>query len=254
MARLARLYIPDQPQNVILRALGQQSAFVDDADYALFLECLHDALPKHGLKLHAWALLPNAVHLLVTPSGENSLPMTMQAVGRRYVAIFNRRHAPRRGTLWEGRFRATVIEPERYVVQACRFIETAPVRAGLVATPEEYRWSSFRHHAGIAVDGAITDHAAVWALGNTPIDREMAYKALIQEPLEEREIKALTDATLKGWVLGSANYREWAATKANRRISALNRGRPRKVPAAPAAPKSPADANKAVAHVGPTDA
>jgi len=227
MARLARLYVPEQPQHVILRGLDQQPAFVDDQDYELFIECLRTASRDHHLAIHAYALMPQAVHLLVTPRDEASLPKAMQAVGRRYVAHFNRRYT-RRGTLWEGRYRATVIEGERYFLLATRVVEMAPVRAQLVASPQDYKWSSYRHHIGLTVDSLITDHSLFWLLGNTPFERQHAYKELSEQPLDERETTRLLQATLKGWVLGSDSYREWAARAANRRVSPLPRGRPRK--------------------------
>ncbi len=236
MARLARLYVPDQPQHVILRGLDQQPAFVDDQDYELFIDCLKAAARDHHLAVHAWVLMPGAVQLLVTPSDEASLPKAMQAVGRRYVAHFNRRYA-RRGTLWEGRYRATVIEGERFFLLASRVVELAPVRNGLVAAAEDYRWSSYRHHIGLTVDSLITDHPLYWALGNTPFERQRAYRELCEQPFDERETNQLMQATLKGWVLGSDTYRDWASRTANRRVSPLPRGRPRKVrePAAPVA-------------------
>lgn len=228
MARLARLYVPDQPQHVILRGLDQQPAFVDDQDYELFIDCLKAASRDHHLSIHAYALMPGAVQLLVTPTEESSLPKAMQAVGRRYVAHFNRRYA-RRGTLWEGRYRATVIEGERYFLLASRVVEMCPVRAQLVSAPEDYRWSSYRHHIGLTLDSLITDHPLYWSLGNTPFERQRAYRELCEQPLDEREASQLQQATLKGWVLGSDTYREWAARAANRRVSPLPRGRPRKV-------------------------
>ncbi|MBB3260436.1 REP element-mobilizing transposase RayT [Paraburkholderia bannensis] len=228
MARLARLYVPDQPQHVILRGLDQQPAFVDDQDYELFIDCLKAAARDHHLAVHAWVLMPGAVQLLVTPSDEASLPKAMQAVGRRYVAHFNRRYA-RRGTLWEGRYRATVIEGERFFLLASRVVELAPVRSGLVAAAEDYRWSSYRHHIGLTVDSLITDHPLYWALGNTPFERQRAYRELCEQPFDERETNQLMQATLKGWVLGSDTYRDWASRTANRRVSPLPRGRPRKV-------------------------
>ena len=235
MARLARLYVPDQPQHVILRGLDQQPAFVDDQDYELFIDCLKAAARDHHLAVHAWVLMPGAVQLLVTPSDESSLPKAMQAVGRRYVAHFNRRYA-RRGTLWEGRYRATVIEGERFFLLASRVVELAPVRSGLVAQAEDYRWSSYRHHIGLTVDSLITDHPLYWALGNTPFERQRAYRELCEQALDERETTQLMQATLKGWVLGSDTYRDWASRTANRRVSPLPRGRPRKVREAPGTP------------------
>jgi len=230
MARLARLYVPDQPQHVILRGLAQQSAFSDEADYALFIDTLRSAARDYHLAVHAYALMPDSVHLLVTPRDETSLPKTMQAVGRRYVAYFNRRHG-RRGTLWEGRYRATVIEGERYFLACSRLIELSPVRHQLVAAPEQHRWSSFAHHIGLNLDPLVTDHPLYWALGNTPFERQRAYKELCEQPLDPRTIDELQQATLKGWVLGSESYRAWAAREANRRISPLQRGRPRKIKA-----------------------
>jgi REP element-mobilizing transposase RayT len=235
MARLARLYVPDQPQHVILRGLDQQPAFVDDQDYELFIDCLKAAARDHHLAVHAWVLMPGAVQLLVTPSDESSLPKAMQAVGRRYVAHFNRRYA-RRGTLWEGRYRATVIEGERFFLLASRVVELAPVRSHLVTAPEDYRWSSYRHHIGLTVDSLITDHPLYWALGNTPFERQRAYRELCEQTLDERETTQLMQATLKGWVLGSDTYRDWASRTANRRVSPLPRGRPRKVREAPGTP------------------
>ncbi len=250
MARLARLYVPDQPQHVILRGLDQQPAFVDDQDYELFIDCLKAAARDHHLAVHAWVLMPGAVQLLVTPSDESSLPKAMQAVGRRYVAHFNRRYA-RRGTLWEGRYRATVIEGERFFLLASRVVELAPVRSHLVTAPEDYRWSSYRHHIGLTVDSLITDHPLYWALGNTPFERQRAYRELCEQVLDERETTQLMQATLKGWVLGSDTYRDWASRTANRRVSPLPRGRPRKVREAPGTPAATPGAVGAAATASP---
>ncbi len=232
MARLARLYVPDQPQHIILRGLDQQPAFIDEQDYELFIDCLKAAVHDHQLAMHAYVLLPRQVQLLATPSDPVSLPKAMQAVGRRYVAHFNRRYA-RRGTLWEGRYRATVIEAEPYFLLASRVVELSPVQAELVTQVEAYRWSSYRHHVGLTVDSLITDHPLYWALGNTPFERQRAYQQLCEQPLDQGQVNQLQQATLKGWVLGGEAYREWAASAANRRISPLPRGRPRKIREAP---------------------
>jgi putative transposase len=227
MARLARLYVPDQPQHVILRGIDQQSAFCDEEDYLLFIDCLKMASRDHQLAIHAYALMPSAVQLLVTPRQEASLPKAMQAVGRRYVAHFNRRYG-RRGTLWEGRYRATVIEGARYFLLCSRYLELNPTRANLVASPEAYRWTSYAHHVGLTLDPLITDHPLYWELGNTPFERQRVYKELCEQPLDERAVGELHQATVKGWVLGSPTFREWCAQQANRRVSPLPRGRPRK--------------------------
>ena len=228
MARLARLYVPDQPQHVILRGIDRHSAFGDDEDYLLFMDSLKTAARDYRLAVHAYALMPSGVRLLATPADEASLPKTMQAVGRRYVAHFNRRYG-RRGTLWEGRYRATVFESERYFLLCSRYVELHPVLTHQVSSPEQYRWSSYAHHVGLTVDPLITDHLLYWTLGNTPFERQRIYRELCEQPLDEKAIAELRDATLKGWVLGSDAYRERCARLANRRISPLPRGRPRKV-------------------------
>ncbi|PMS15240.1 transposase, partial [Paraburkholderia rhynchosiae] len=169
------------------------------------------------LAVHAWVLMPDAVQLLVTPSYESSVAMAMQAVGRRYVETFNRRHG-RRGIVWRGGYSATVIEPDRYFLLASQVIDHAPVRNRLVTEPGKYQWSSYTHHVGLRVDSFIKDHPLYRALGNTPFERHQAYRDLGAQRLDEREVNNLMQSTLEGWVLGSAAYCEWAAQTANRRL------------------------------------
>ena len=219
MTRLARHYVPEQPQHVILQGLTG-AAFLDEGDYLYFLACLADAARVAGLAVHAWVLMPDAVQFLVTPSYESSVAMVMQAVGRRYVETFNRRHG-RRGMVWRGGYRATVIEPDRYFLLASQVIDHAPVRKRLVAEPGSYPWSSYTHHVGMRVDSLIKDHPLYGALGKTPSERQQAYRDLVEQPLDEHEVDNLMQSTLKGWVLGSAAYCEWAAQTANRRLMPL---------------------------------
>ncbi|TDY25425.1 putative transposase [Paraburkholderia sp. BL6665CI2N2] len=228
MTRLARHYVPDQPQHVILQGLTGP-AFLDEGDYRYFLACLADAVRVADLAVHAWVLMPDAVQLLVTPSYESSVGMAMQAIGRRYIETFNRRHG-RRGTVWRGEYRATVIEPDRYFLLASQVIDHAPVRNRVVGEPGNYRWSSYAHHVGLRVDSFIKDHPLYRALGHTQSERQQAYRDLGAQALDERDVDNLMQSTLKGWVLGSATYCEWAAQTANRRLMPLLlRDRPRKV-------------------------
>ncbi|MEX3788031.1 transposase [Paraburkholderia sp. BR14374] len=219
MTRLARHYVPEQPQHVILQGIVGP-AFLDEGDYLYFLACLADAARVADLAVHAWVLMPDAVQFLVTPSYESSVAMAMQAVCRRYVETFNRRHG-RRGAVWRGGYRATVIEPERYFLLTSQVIDQAPVRNRLVADPANYQWSSCAHHLGQRVDSFIKDHALYRALGNTPLERQQAYRDLGARPLDECEVENLMQSTLNGWVLGSAAYCEWAARTANRRLMPL---------------------------------
>jgi putative transposase len=228
MTRLARHYVPEQPQHVILQGL-KGPAFLDEGDYLYFLACLADAARVADLAVHAWVLMPDAVQFLVTPAYESSVAMAMQAVGRRYVETFNRRHG-RRGTVWRGEYRATVIEPDRYFLLASQVVDHAPVRNHLVAEPGNYPWSSYTHHVGLRVDSFIKDHPLYRALGTTPLERQAAYRELAARLQDEGEVNTLMQSALKDWVLGSAAYCEWAAQTANKRLMPLLlRDRPAKV-------------------------
>lgn len=227
MARLARLALAGLPHHVIQRGHHQQPIVLDDEDRRLFLQVLRESSAAHQVSIHAYALLDDHVHLLATPQADSGLSAMMQAVGRRYVAAFNRRHA-RRGTLWEGRFRATVLEPERYLLPCMSYIELHPVRHGQVVQPELFPWSSSAHHHGLRTDPLVSDHKLFWALGNTPFDREARYRALLAQGLSSLQVKDITHATQKGWALGSPGFVAGLAQQTDRRLSAKLRGRPRK--------------------------
>ncbi len=227
MARLARLVVPHYPHHVIQRGNDQQLIFRDEEDYAVFLKWLRDAVRRFKLAVHAYVLLPNHFHLLATPVDETGLARTMQWLGRYYVPYFNHKYQ-RAGTLWQGRYRTTVLEPERYLLLCSQYIELNPVRAELVAAPDHYPWSSCAHHVGIKADSLITDHALYWALGNTPFEREAAYKTILEQPLGREELVSMRDATNKGWVLGSEKFKQGIAKQTTRRLDPLQKGRPKK--------------------------
>lgn len=167
MARLPRLVVPGQPHHVIQRGNDRQPIFHDEQDYSAFLKWLREAAKIFKIAIHAYVLMPNHIHLLVTPADTVGLGKLMQWVGRYYVPYFNQRYS-RVGTLWQGRYRATVIDSEKYFLTCSRYIELNPLRAGMVERPDQYVWSSYVHHAGIKSDPYITDHPLYWALGNTP--------------------------------------------------------------------------------------
>lgn len=230
MARLPRLVVPHLPHHVLQKGNGGQQVFVDEEDHHAFLEWLRLAARQFKVAIHAYALMPGQMHLLATPADGTGLSRMMQWVGRHYVPYFNRKHG-RTGTLWEGRYRATVVEPRTCFMLSSCYIETHPVRAGLAATPADYPWSSYPHHAGIRSDPMITDHAMYWALGNTPFDREAAYRARIEQGLGSQEIAMLTDAVLKGWAIGSSQFKADLEKESKRRVQPAKRGRPSKTAA-----------------------
>ncbi len=227
MARLTRYNLPGQPQHVILRGNNRSIIFVAEEDYHFFLECLQQAAEQHGCAIHAYVLMTNHVHMLVTPTQEDSIAKTLQSLGRRYVQYFNYTQK-RTGTLWEGRYKATLIDSEQYLLVCYRYIELNPVRANMVAHPREYPWSSYLCHAEGEVDQLITDHALYVSLGKDKEERQAAYRALFKVHVSEEVLASIREATNKGWALGNERFMEEIASVVSRRVSQLPKGRPRK--------------------------
>lgn len=170
--------------------------------------------------------MTNHVHLLITPGRDGSIAKTLQSLGRRYVQYFNYTQK-RTGTLWEGRYKSTLIDSEIYLLTCCRYIELNPVRANMVAHPREYPWSSYLGHAEGKPDRLITDYALYLALGSEQAARQAAYRALFEAPVSEATLVAIRDATNKGWVLGNDRFKEEIASAVGRRVAPLPKGRPR---------------------------
>lgn len=227
MARLPRLVIPHQAHHIIQRGIDNQAVFRDVDDYTSFLDWLRTAARQFKVAIHAYALMPDHLHLLATPSDANGLGKMMQWVGRHYVPYFNAKYG-RSGTLWQGRYRAVVVDSEHYFLLCSRYIESSPLREGLVALPEEYPWTSLAHHFGARSDPLITDHAVFWALGNTPFDREASYRALMSQGIGTQEAEVLNQAAAKGWPVGSDQFKALLAKQVKRRVTPARRGRPRK--------------------------
>jgi putative transposase len=228
MARLVRVDAAGYPHHIIQRGNNRQAVFVDAVDHQRYLALLQESASAHAVAVHAYVLMTNHVHLLVTPESRGGVSRFMQALGRRYVRWFNDRHA-RTGTLWEGRFRSTVIEADRYFLACMRYIELNPVRAGVSGTPDEYRWSSSAHHSGKRLEPVISDHALFWALGNTPFERQSAYRLLVEEPLSQETLSELRQATNRGCALANIEVGpSRGAPSAPRSPGHRPRGRPRK--------------------------
>ena len=224
MARLARLFVPGCPQHIIQRGHNRMPVFADDEDRQRYLAWLVDALGKHQVALHAYVLMDNHVHLLVSAGTAAGASAVMQSVGRRYTQHFNRRQR-RSGTLWEGRFRSTVVASDDYVIACYRYIDLNPVRAGLVESPAGHVWSSYLHHVGQRHDAFLADHALYWALGNTPFERQASYERLCAQTVDPRLTAQITDTALNGWSLGEPAE---AGVPATRRLQRRQPGRPPK--------------------------
>jgi putative transposase len=225
MARQPRLTLPGYPHHVIQRGNNKQAIFATVADDRVLLDLLDENARKFNVALHAYVLMSNHFHLLATPQTADGLPKMMQAVGRSYVRYFNNTHK-RTGTLWEGRYKSTLIQNDRYLLACMAYIDLNPVRAGLVAQPQDYPWSSHLHYAGVRPDRLITPHALVWELGNTPFSREAAYAELVQSGINPVQQAAITQATLSGWALGEADFVADLQKKTERRVTKAAAGRP----------------------------
>ena len=224
MPRLGRYFVEGQPLHVIQRGNNRQNVFLQQEDFACFRHWLQEAADHAGCAVHAYVLMTNHLHLLLTPARPASLPRMMQSVGRRFVAWYNRSRA-RSGTLWEGRYRATAIDSDAYLLRCYRYIELNPVRARMVSAPRDYGWSSYRANAEGAADDLVSAHPLYCALGPTPDERQAAYRALFEEALEESFIAAIRTATNGAWALGDAMFRDRIARDASRRAGPLPKGR-----------------------------
>ena len=227
MARLPRFVIPGQPQHVILRGNNRTEIFCADADYRFYLEKLQLACAAHGCQLHAYVLMTNHVHLLITPDEEQSLAKTIQMLGRYYVQYYNYSYR-RTGTLWEGRYKATLIDSEAYLLTCMRYIELNPVRAGMVSHPSEYPWSSYHHNALGQPDELVTPHLEYRRLGKTEEERQAAYRQLFKHRLPETSIAEIREATNKAWVLGNDRFKQRIQEKLDRRVEPKAKGGDRK--------------------------
>ena len=225
MARLPRLTVTGYPHHVILRGNNRHDIFLSVADYQRMLDLLFEHSRAQKVDVHGYVLMGNHLHLLLTPQEDQALPKMMQAVGRSYVQAFNKRHS-RTGTLWEGRYRSTLIQTDRYLLACMVYIDLNPLRAQMVTQPEDYVWSSFGHYAGHRVDRLITPHALYWGLGNTPFAREASYAELVHAGISADQQGALTDATLSGWALGDADFVADLQKQTDRRLFKTKAGRP----------------------------
>ena len=229
MARLPRLTVAGYPHHVIQRGNNRQPIVKTDADRELLLELIGENAKKNLVAINAYVLMDNHFHLLLTPETGEGVPLMMQAVGRRYVRYFNDRHQ-RTGTLWEGRYKSTLIQTDRYLLACMAYLDLNPVRAGMVSDPKQFVWSSHRHFIGQTNDRRVTPHPLFWSLGNTPFAREAAYTELVRAGLTVDAQKAITHATLHGWALGDADFVEALQRQTSRRISEARAGRPPMTP------------------------
>ena len=216
MPRKARFYLPGVPAHVIQRGNNRQAVFFADEDYQAYLNWLQAGSQLHGCAIHAYVLMTNHVHLLVTPDKRDAISRLIQYVGRYYVTYINGRYE-RSGSLWEGRHKGCAVAQDDYLLACSRYVELNPVRAGMVAQPGAYRWSSYRGNAFGDHDDLLTRHALYMALGSSDYERQFTYRELFRNALDPEQLHDIRATAQTGTPLGNDRFRQEIETALNRK-------------------------------------
>lgn len=203
MPRLTRLFLPDVPLHLIQRGNNRQCCFHDRQDYQVYLKLLFEH--AQGCRIHAYVLMSNHVHLLLSADTAASSAALMKALAQRYAQYFNWRHR-RSGSLWDGRYKSCLVQSETYFMLCQRYIELNPVRAGMVNFPAQYCWSSYRCNAEGKVDRLVSPHSIYERLGLSAADRQQAYRALFQETLPQQTVNTLRDGINGNFAVGEQQF------------------------------------------------
>ena len=228
MPRRARVTLANIPLHLIQRGNNRQACFFADEDYRFYLDRLAECSTKYGVWIHAYVLMTNHVHLLLSAGRADAPSAMMKALGQRYVQYINRTYR-RSGTLWEGRFRSCLTQQETYLLACQRYIELNPVRAGMVTHPAEYRWSSYRANAQGEPDALVQPHPIYAALGLDAQSRQAAYRELFRYELDPGQADEIRQATNGNYALGNSSFAEQVTAALGRRATPGKSGRPRKM-------------------------
>lgn len=223
MARLRRFCPVGYPVHAIQRGNNRADCFYSDHDKATYMCYLHEASTRYAVNVHAWVLMSNHVHLLLTPEEEEGISRLFQFIGRHYVRFFNKKYA-RTGTLWEGRFKSSLVQEEAYFLTCQRYIELNPVRANLVRHPADYRWSSYHTNAMGLNSKIISPHAVYLALGSNRLARFAAYRALFDDVMPEDVSRSIRFSIDKGVALGSEAFIERIEVESGQRARLMKTG------------------------------
>jgi putative transposase len=222
MPRQGRVIVAGAPLHVVQRGNNRSNCFLCSHDYELYLGLLDELAPLFACSVHAFVLMTNHVHLLLTPGDEEAASKLMKHLSQRYAQYMNRMHR-RTGSLWEGRFRSSVVDSENYLLRCYRYVELNPVRAGIVAHPSEYPWSSYGVNAMGTPSSIVVAHERYMALGDHPSRRQAAYRELFREQLGLQELGRIRHAVNGNFALGSEGFRAGIETSAARCVPDLSR-------------------------------
>lgn len=229
MPRQPRLDLPGIAMHLVQRGNNRRACFFADADYCRYLRTLQEAALEHSCRVHAYVLMTNHVHLLVTPSEARGVSLFMQFVGRRYVSYINAIYA-RSGTLWEGRFKSCLVDSDEYILACCRYIELNPVRAAMVRAPGDYRWSSYHSNAMGCADPLVTPHECLVGLGSNAATRASAYRAHVALGIADKQLADIRNYVQQQRALGSERFQAQIELELARCASVRPQGRPRARP------------------------
>jgi putative transposase len=225
MPRKPRFYLPGVPAHIVQRGHSREPVFFEDGDYLAYLHWLDEAAQRYGCAIHAYVLMTNHIHVLATPKDQSGISRMMQYVGRRYVPYINHTYGTS-GSLWEGRYKASLISDEQYLLTCMRYIELNPVRADMVSTPGQYRWSSYRRNAQGKKDSLVTEHPLYTQLGKTQASRCEAYKVLFKAHVDDAQLNSIRAAWQTGTPLGNDHFRTQIERKLKTKVGQSRRGRP----------------------------
>lgn len=227
MARLPRVHLAGVPEHIIQRGNNRQVCFASEEDFAAYAHWLKQYSDAFGVHVHAWVFMTNHVHLLCTASDAKGISLMMQSLGRRYVRYFNWQYR-RSGTLWEGRFKSCLVQEVHYILAVYRYIEMNPVRAGMVASPSDYHWSSFASNALGKISALCHPHPSYLALAANEKERQQAYRDLFQSEVSEATLLDIRSAIKSGMALGNERFKQEVEALTGRRQQKIKVGRPRK--------------------------
>jgi len=228
MPRKPRFVIPGVPIHIVQRGHSREPVFFEDSDYSAYLGWLAEGALRYRCDIHAYVLMTNHVHILATPTDEIGITRMMQYIGRRYVPYINHTYGTS-GSIWEGRYKASLVQEESYLLSCMRYIELNPIRANMVRSPGQYRWSSYRRNAQDKPDDIVTEHPLYLSLGKNSESRISAYKALFKARVEKDSLDQIRAAWQTGTPLGNDYFREKIEIKLGCKVGQARRGRPSKV-------------------------
>ena len=227
MPRKPRFFLDEVPVHIVQRGHCREPVFFEASDYATYIYHLSEACKRYRIRVHSYCLMTNHVHLLLTPHFAEDVSRAMQYVGRQYVPYINYKYG-KSGTLWEGRFKSSLVCDQDYLINVMRYIEMNPVRASMVESPSEYYWSSFKHNIGQLNIQLVKEHEVFARLGDTLRNAQLWYRESFSRSLSEDAVKKITAAWLTGTPLGNERFRAKVEQTLNQRVGLARKGRPRK--------------------------